>query len=311
MNDTAITAKSVAGWPEPAQFIDLWPDGPREAVPPGLAEVVEDTAPERRDILRRRAGRITRPRLAVFPAPRPNGGAMLIIPGGGFAWNYFDHEGYQLAALLAAEGVTAFVLFYRLATDGWANRADVGPADAQRALRIIAHRGGELGVDPGRIGVTGFSAGGFVTATMLTRFGARFYDRVDAADDRTVQPLLAAPIYPVQSLDPAVAYAGAANALFGGPATAEQIARYSPENNAAPGLPACFLVHAEDDATVPVANTTRLRDALRAHGNVVETHLFARGRHGFGMDDGPSEPWSIWPRLFIAFVRREGLMGRG
>lgn len=303
--------KAVAGWPQPARTIELWPAGPSEPVPPGLMEVIEDTAPERTDVLRRRAGRISRPRIEVFPAARPNGGAMLIIPGGGFAWDYFDHEGYQLAALLAGEGITSFVLFYRLATDGWANRAEVGPADAQRALRVIADRSAEFAVDPGRIGVIGFSAGGFLAASMLTRSAARFYERVDVADDRPARPFLAAPIYPVQSLDPAVAYAGAAPALFGGPASAEQIATWAPERNVAPDLPPSFLAHAEDDAAVPVANSTRLREALLATGNVVETHLFARGGHGFGMDLAPGHPCALWPQLFLAFARREGLMGPG
>jgi acetyl esterase/lipase len=121
-------------WPEPVGTIDLWSTDLK--APANLKEVVEEVSTNPADHLRRVQG-ISKPRLAVFPAAKPNGGAMLIIPGGGFSWNYFDHEGYELAARLNAEGLTCFVLFYRLANDGWADRADVGTIDALRAMRVI------------------------------------------------------------------------------------------------------------------------------------------------------------------------------
>lgn len=305
-------APTVAGdtrrltWPEPTATIDLW-SGPLNA-PANLKEVVEETSTNPADHMRRVQG-ITRPRLAVFPAAKPNGGAMLIIPGGGFWWNYFDHEGYQLAERLNAEGITCFVLFYRLANDGWANRADVGLIDTLRAMRVIRSHVGQFKLDAARVGVIGFSAGGFLTASAATRHTTFIYPKTDSIDDLSARPFLSAPIYPVQSLDPAVAYSGTASSLFGGPATVEQIARYTPDRNVDNDTPPVFLVHAEDDTTVPVENTMRLREAMKAKGRTVETHLFATGGHGFGMKPGNGEPWGLWPDLFVTFARRQGLMG--
>ena len=300
--------KPITGWPKPSTTIDLWPHGVSGQLHADMQEIVEETSTDPAVHFRRTKG-VSKPRLAVFPAAKPNGSAMLVIPGGGFAWNYFDHEGYQLAERLNREGVTAFVLFYRLAQDGWANPADVALADTQRAMRVIRHVAPTFALDAKRVGVAGFSAGGFLTASILTRSDANFYAAGDAADALDARPFLAAPIYPVQSLDPAVAYDGAAPSLFGGPASPAQIAAYSPDQNVKPGLPPCFLVHAEDDKTVPVANTTRLRDALHGAGNVVETHLFAAGGHGFGMKPDTWAPYHVWPDLLVAFARSQGLFG--
>jgi acetyl esterase/lipase len=245
--------------------------------------------------------------MVVRPAAVPNGAAMLIIPGGGFGWNYFEHEGYAVADALNRAGVSCFVLFYRLAQDGWDDPAGVGPADAQRAVRLIRARATRFRIDPARLGVMGFSAGGFLAATLATRHGARFYAPVDAADQLSARPLLAAPIYPVQSVDPAYAYSGVGPSLFGGPASAAQIREWSPDLNVGPKAAPTFLAHAEDDDLVPVANTLRLRDALISAKVPVETHLFARGGHGFGVRTEAGRPGGLWLPSFIEFARGGGL----
>lgn len=293
-------------WPAPVATIDLWPDA--KGAPAGLTEIVEEVSTNPAEHLRRVRG-ITRPRIAVFPAANPNGGAMLIIPGGGFSWNYFDHEGYQLADFLNRQGVTCFVLFYRLANDGWADKPDLATSDARRAMRLIRAHASQFKLDPKRVGVVGFSAGGYVTASLATRHGVETYARIDAADDLDARPMVAAPIYPVVSLDRNIAYSGTIPSLFGQSITPEQIARYSPDRNVDAATPPVFLVHAEDDATVPVANATVFRDALKAKGIPVESHLFATGGHGFGMKPGNGESWGLWPDLLAAFIRRQGLMG--
>lgn len=302
------TAKTVAGWPAPSGTIDLWPQGAPGQLHPDMKEVVEETSTDPAVKFRRVQG-ISKPRMAVFPAAAPNGAAMLIIPGGGFSWNYFDHEGYQLADYLNQQGVTCFVLFYRLANDGWQNAADVGTIDAQRAMRLIRQHAAQYKLDPKRVGVAGFSAGGFITASLATRHAQALYTPVDDADALDARPFIAAPIYPVISLDPAIAYEGAAPSLLGGPATPEQIARYAPDHNVDARTPPVFLAQAEDDTTVPVANSVVLRDALKARGIVVETHLFASGGHGFGMKPDLDMPYHIWPQLFVNFARSQGLMG--
>lgn len=295
-------------WPAPAASIALWPSPPPGARDPAMRERVEETSPSPHRHFRR-VNQITQPRLSVFPASKPNGAAMLIIPGGGFMWNYFDHEGYQVAEFLNRHGISAFVLFYRLAGDGWNRSADVGIADAQRAMRVIRARAEAFAIDPKRLGVLGFSAGGFLTASLQTRHAHNFYDAVDAADALSARPYLAAPIYPVQSLEPGIAYQDAGRVLFGGKLGPAEISAYSPDQNvdraSAPG----FFVHAADDTGVPIANSSRLAAALRAKGVAAELHEFATAGHGFGIPEDKSQPVAIWPELFMGFARSQGLLG--
>lgn len=288
------------------EVIELWPHPPAGALHPDMAEIVEQTSSNPAYSSRRTKG-VSRPHMIAFPAAQPNGSAMLIIPGGGFAWNYFEHEGYYIADILNRAGISCFVLIYRLAQDGWSDPASVGPADAQRAMRLIRAQASRFHLDPERVGVLGFSAGGFLTATLATRHAAPFYAPVDATDQLAARPFLAAPIYPVQSVDPAYAYGGAAPSLFGGPPTAAQIREWSPDLNVTPTAAPTFLVHAEDDGTVPVANTVRLRDAMVAAKITVETHLFARGGHGFSIGARPGSPDGLWLPLFLNFAREQKL----
>jgi len=288
------------------EIITLWPHTPAGALHPQMLEIVEQTSTDPAYSSRRRKGILT-PYMIARPAATPNGAAMLIIPGGGFAWNYFEHEGHYVADVLNRAGVSCFVLFYRLAQDGWQDPARVGPADAQRALRLIRAQADRFRIDPARVGVMGFSAGGFLAATLATRHGAPFYAPIDATDQLSARPLLAAPIYPVQSVDPAYAYVGVGPSLFGGPPSPDQIREWSPDLNVTPQAAPTFLAHAEDDNLVPVSNTTRLRDALFAAKIPVETHLFARGGHGFGVGAQPGRPDGPWLPLFLDFAREEEL----
>jgi len=289
------------------EVIDLWPNPPSGALHPDMAPVIEQTSANPAAYSSRRMKGITRPRMVALPAARPNGSAMLIIPGGGFEWNYFEHEGYDIARILNRAGITCFVLFYRLARDGWADPASVGPADAQRAMRVIRANASRFRIDPDRIGIMGFSAGGFLTTTMATRHSAPFQSPVDATDRLSARPLLTVPIYPVQSVDPAYAYEGAAPSLFGGPPTPAQIRTWSPDLNVTSAAVPTFLVHAEDDGLVPVANTVRLRDAMVAAKVTVETHLLAHGGHGFGAGARPGSPDGVWMPLFFKFAREQKL----
>lgn len=253
---------------------------------------------------------IRTPRLDVFRAGKPNGAAMLVIPGGGYARVVVDKEGYELAPWLAARGVTAFVLFYRLPGDPWQDSSNVALADAQRAMRLIRHQAAKWKVDPKRVGAMGFSAGGHLCADLATRFGRTVYAPVDAADALDARPLLAAPTYPVVSMDPSFAHMGSRTQLIGKAPTAEMAAEHSPERQVGPNTPPCFLCHAEDDATVPVQNTLALRSALTAAKVPVETHLFEQGGHGFGWGKRTEgKPAHLWPELFLAWAKGHGLLG--
>ncbi|WP_334183378.1 alpha/beta hydrolase [Novosphingobium sp.] len=295
-----------AGLPEPAETIDLWPKGA-----PGLpAKPPVETVTERSTTAQvndRSVTGITRPRLVVFRPDRPNGAAVLIAPGGGYRLVVIDKEGYEMARWLAARGFTAFVLFYRLPGEGWANQPDVPLADAQRAMRLIRLRAKDYGVQPERVAAMGFSAGGHVCSCLSTRFDAKVYAPVDAADKLFARPFCAAPVYPVVSMDPAIAHAGSRDLLLGPAPTADIEAAHSPDRTVPKDAPPHFLLHAEDDPAVPVDNTLRLRAALKAQGIPVETHLFAQGGHGFGLRGTIGKPVEAWPELWRAWARSVGL----
>ncbi|MEA3010685.1 MAG: hypothetical protein QOJ91_2377 [Sphingomonadales bacterium] len=291
---------------EPTETIDLWPKG----APGGPAAPLVETVKERsRDAAYndRYVFGISRPRMAVFRPARPNGAAILIAPGGGYNWVVIDKEGYEMARWLAARGITAFVLFYRLPQEGWRSGPDTPLADAQRAIRLVRHRASRYAVDPKRVCAMGFSAGGHVCADLMTRFAAEVYAPVDSADRLSARPDLAAPIYPVVSMTLPIAHAGSRRNLVGENAPGERERSHSPHLNVPANAPPAFLLHAEDDASVPVENTLLLRSALLARKVPVETHLFADGGHGFGLRLARGKSVEGWQDLFLAWARKKGL----
>ncbi len=287
----ARPGRSLA-FPDSTETIDLWPAGAPGMPSPAPAETVRErsTDPAYND---RIVLGIARPRMAVFRPVRPNGAAVLIMPGGGYAWVVVDKEGYEMARLLATRGITVFVLFYRLPGEGWAAGPDVALADARQAMRLIR---GARGVDPRRVCAMGFSAGGHVCADLLTRFG-------DAAS----RPDAAALLYPVISMSAPNAHAGSRRNLLGENATPALERAHSPHLNVPADAPPCFLLHAEDDASVPVANTVLMHAALRARGVPTELHLFPDGGHGFGLRLARGKSVEHWPDLFLAWGRYRGL----
>jgi acetyl esterase/lipase len=302
----AQAAVIPAGLSEPDETIDLWPNGPPglPATPPREEMLERSTRP---GFVDRAVTHVLRPRMSVFRASRPNGAALLVTPGGGYERVVLDKEGYEIGRWLAARGVTVFVLFYRMPGDGWAAGPDVALSDAQRAMRLIRARAARYGVDPRRVGAMGFSAGGHVCADLLTRHAARTYDPVDEADALPARPMLAAPIYPVISMSRPFAHMGSRKQLIGEGADAAREAAHSADRNVAKDSPPTFIVHAEDDDVVPVENALLLRAALRAQGVPVETHLFARGGHGFGIRRVSGKPAEAWPELFHAWAKSQGL----
>ncbi|UDF02921.1 alpha/beta hydrolase [Asticcacaulis sp. AND118] len=285
---------------ETTEYIDLWPNGPAGLLKADLAEVVKTspTPPPRRLV-----NGVVRPRLAVYRPEKPNGAAMLVIPGGGYTYISVDHEGHNVGRVLSAAGITVFVLYYRLPAEGWADASDVPLMDAQRAMRLIKVKAKDYRVDPARVGVMGFSAGGHLCASLATGYGAPVYPAVDIIDTQDARPAISAPIYAVISMKPGLTHAGSRGNLIGANANADLTARYSTENHVTAQTPPTFLLHAEDDGAVPVDNTLAFRAALKTAGVPVETHLFPKGGHGFGILN-PVVPWS---GLFLHFARQQGL----
>ncbi len=302
---------SPANWTRPAGIapdleIDLWPDGAL-TIPAGLTETVTQRSddPHASD---RILEHCTRPRLAAFLPETPNGAAVIIAPGGGYRYSVIDKEGYEIARLLAARGVTAFVLFYRMPDEGWGEGKDAPLADAQRAMRVVRSRAAAMNLDPARVAMMGFSAGGHVAASLLTRHDATVYDAVDAADSMSARPDAGVLIYPVISMDPAIAHMGSRDLLIGPQPNEDDIRTYSPDQMVREGAPPTFLLFAEDDPVVPVENGIRYRAAMKAAGAEIETHLFGQGGHGFGLMLTHGKPVAAWPDLLWRWMQAQGLI---
>ncbi|WP_066774142.1 alpha/beta hydrolase [Croceicoccus mobilis] len=293
------------GLPQPSETIDLWPDD-APGSPASLPQEMVTERSEDRLVTDRAVLGISVPRLVVFRPDRPNGAALLLSPGGGYKHVVVDKEGYEIARWATARGFTCFVLFYRLPYDGWADRANVPLQDAQRAMRVIRSRYRDYAIDPERVGMMGFSAGGHLCADLGARFDAKIYDPVDDADMLSARPFFAAPIYPVISMTPGIAHPGSRDLLLGDNPTKAMEAAHSPDRNVPDNPPPHFLLHAEDDDVVPVENTLLLRAAVKAKGARVETHLFQNGGHGFGLRKAIGKPVEHWPELWRAWAQTIG-----
>jgi acetyl esterase/lipase len=292
--------------PDPTETIDLWPAGAPGAPPTLPVEIVEDRA-KAGEVTDRAVHGIARPRMVVFRPAEPNGSAIMVMPGGGYVRIVVDREGYEIARWLADRGWTVFVLFYRLPGDGWAAGPDVALSDAQRAMRLIRARAGKYGIKPDRVAAMGFSAGGHVCGDLATRFAQQTYAPVDAADRGSARPDAAALMYAVQSMAPPLAHPGSRALLLGASPTPALELAHSTAANVTSATPPCFLVHAEDDRSVPVDNTLAFRAAAIKAGVAVETHLFATGGHGFGLSRAIGKPAASWPTLFEEWANAQGL----
>lgn len=293
------------GLPQPVETIELWP-----ARAPGMpSSPPEEVTTERsRDTLvtDRAVLGITVPRLVVFRPDRPNGAAVLLMPGGGYNHVVVDKEGYEMGRWLSDRGFTAFVLFYRLPYDRWEAGPDVSLADAQRAMRVIRQRAEQFAVEPERVAAMGFSAGGHLCADLSTRFGSLVYPAQDDADLLSAKPFCAAPIYPVISMSEPIAHSGSRERLLGADPPSSLEAAHSPDRNVPADAPPFFILHAEDDDVVPVENSLLLRAALKKQGVAVETHLFQHGGHGFGLRKTTGKPIEVWPDLWREWVQSVG-----
>ncbi len=229
-----------------------------------------------------RIAKVSNPTLTVFKPDRPNGKAVIICPGGSYAILAFDKEGTRVAEEFNKWGVTAFVLKYRLPDDSLNIDRSLAPLqDAQQAIRFVRNNAKEFGVDRNKIGIMGFSAGGHLASTAATHFNFK----ADAANNDTtsVRPDFAILIYPVITFDSSFGHKGSRNNLVGANASKEKFDFYSNELQVAPTTPPTFLIHASDDATVPVENSIRFYQACIKNKVPAEMHIYPKGGHGFGM----------------------------
>ena len=247
------------------------------------------------------AENVTPPTLTRYDPPDGDrtGASIVVCPGGGYGM-LAGHEGHDVALWLNTAGITAFVLHYRLGPHA---RHPAMLDDAARAVRTV--RGLGDGLDPRRIGILGFSAGGHLASTLATHFEAGDPSAMDPLGRFSSRPDLAVLIYPVISLQEPHGHGGSRHNLLGLDAPEELAASLSNHLHVTPDTPPTFLVHTSDDTGVPAENSLLLALALRGAGVPVELHLYESGPHGFGLAQG-NPVLGTWPAHCAAWLRRHG-----
>jgi len=236
------------------------------------------------------------------PKEKVTGAAVIVCPGGGYT-HLADHEGGPVAEWLNTLGVTAFVLKYRL---GPRYHHPAPLQDAARAIRLVRSRAAEWGLDPQRIGILGFSAGGHLASTAGTHFDSGKPDDADAIERVSSKPNLMILIYPVITMRDKT-HAGSKKNLLGENPSAELVALLSNEEQVTKETPPTFLVHTQTDTAVPVENSLVFVAALRKAGVPFEFHLYERGPHGFGL--GVKDPiLATWPDRCADWLRVHGFV---
>lgn len=292
---------------DPTETVPLWP-----GTPPGgegvklTAKIVErsNAADTYHD---RFVTDVGVPLFTVFRPEKPDGSAVLMAPGGGYVRIVIDKEGVEAARRFNASGVTVFMLRYRLPAEGWTDGKDVPLQDAQRAMRIIRAGAQGYGVDPARLGILGFSAGGHVAASLATRPYDPVYKPVDDIDSVDSKPSFACLTYPVITMSAQGAHMGSRDKLLGPSPTDALVAAYSCEKLVTRQTPPSFLCYAADDDTVPpMENGMAMFHALRRAKVPAEMHVFQEGGHGFGIRLAKGKPASAWPELFLRWAYGNG-----
>jgi acetyl esterase/lipase len=276
-------------WSDEPTVINLWPERP----PGETAELppeADQTRPDDKLIAGRRIiklGNVSTPQMAVFrPDPTiENGTAVVICPGGGHYILAYDLEGTEVAQWLNSLGVTAIVLKYRVPARDKENRYRAAVQDAQRCMSIVRSRAEEWNIDPSKIGICGFSAGG-QTAALTSVLDERLYQSVDKIDEVSSRPDFAMLIYP----------GGLVNKK-------KELQKHIKITDQAPPM---FLVHAFDDDT-SVHHSLAMASALKDVSVPAELHLFASGGHGYGLRE-TVQPVTRWPQLAKSWLIEMGLM---
>jgi acetyl esterase/lipase len=251
---------------------------------------------------------VSHPTLTVYlpPAGKANGTAVVICPGGGYLHLAWTHEGTDVARMLNEMGITAFLLKYRLPNDETMADKTIGPLqDAQRAIQLVRQRAGDWGVNPARVGIMGFSAGGHLASTAGTHFNI---SHIDNPGTISLRPDFMILVYPVISFSDSIGHRGSRDNLIGMHPDPSVVREYSNELQVTAQTPPTFLVHAGDDKTVPVANSLHFYEALQHNGVPAELHVYPKGGHGFGMNN-PTTP-DRWTERLRNWLDAGGWLGR-
>ena len=278
-----LTATAINGLLSAQTILPLY-DAVPNSKPSNLQEKSETDANGRT-----RIANVTTPTLTVYlpPKEKATGAAVVICPGGGYARLAYTHEGTDVAKRFTEMGIAAFLLKYRLPNDAIMINKEIGPVqDAQRAIQMVRANAREWGVDPKKVGIMGFSAGGHLAATAGTHFQYRY---ITAKKSENLRPDFMILIYPVISFVDSMGHSGSRTNLVGANPSPEKIAEYSNDQHVTSKTPPTFLVHAEDDASVKVSNSLHFYEQLKKYHVQTRIFLYQKGGHGFGMNNPTSE----------------------
>ncbi len=281
--------------------IKIWPEGAPGAIK--NADYQEKTTVDPKSISR--VEKISDPEMIVFlpPAAKATGTAVLICPGGGYGIVAIDHEGYAVAKWLNENGIAGIVLKYRLPSDKIMENKSIGPLqDAQEAMRIVRRNALQWKINPQKIGVMGFSAGGHLASTLSTHYNENVYKVADSASARPDFSIL---VYPVITFEASFTHMGSRNNLIGENPSVDQINHFSNEQQITSDTPPAFLVHSADDGAVPVLNSISYLQNLRNNKISAELHIYQSGGHGYGLaPNGGTQ--SGWPDACLKWLKVNG-----
>jgi acetyl esterase/lipase len=224
---------------------------------------------------------VIKPTLEVYlpEKEKANGTAIIIIPGGSYGVVVYQGEGISTAKQFAKNGLTAFVLKYRLPDDSIMLNKTIGPLqDAQQAIKIVRENASKWGVDANRVGIIGFSAGGHLASTAATHFEK---PAIENTNNTNLRPDFQVVVYPVISMQDSLTHRDSRNNLLGKNPPKELKAQYSNELQVTTNTPPAYITHAADDKTVDVDNSIAYFETLRHHNVDVEMHIYPKGGHGF------------------------------
>lgn len=278
------------------EVIQLWPDG---AVPNAISgvQIAEKSETDANGILR--ISNVSVPTLTAYlpPKDKATGSAVMICPGGGYSILAASHEGSDVARWFNSIGVAAFVLKYRLPNpEIMTNQQEVPLMDAMQGMTLIRQNSTKYGINPDKIGVMGFSAGGHLAATLATH-----YHR-GAQASQMAKPNFAILLYPVITFGEK-AHIGSRDKLLGKlNISPEMVAYYSNELQVTSQTPPTFLVHSEDDKGVPVENSINYYLACLKNGVPAEMHLYPTGGHGYGLRTAKFGSLNTWPDACKAWL---------
>lgn len=279
-------------------ILKIWPDG----VPGSIKNENYFEKSTETDGEASRFEKVTDPALYVLlpPVEKATGTAVLICPGGGYGGQAFSHEGFAIARWLNDNGIAGIILKYRLPSDKIMNDKSVGPLqDAQEAMRIIRRNAFSWKINPKKIGIMGFSAGGHLASTLSTHYAENLYKVTDSISARPDFSLL---IYPVISFNASITHGGTRKNLIGDNPSEDAVRHFSNELQITGKTPPAFMVHSADDTAVPVKNSILYFEGLLNNNISAELHIFQKGGHGYGLANNQGTE-SSWPDLCLGWMK--------